>query len=195
MSSSAELQRLSGLLAGGAVIACPTETLMGLLAAALDASAVERVCALKGRDPTQPIGVLLPDIAALPSVVLEVPELAHELAERYWPGPLTLVLRARPGLPAALCKDGKIGVRVPGPSPALDLVRAFGAPLTATSANTTGQPAARTADEVRAVFHFGLAYIVPGAAPGGLASTVVDVSGSVPMVLRRGAIILPGNED
>lgn len=187
---SSELQRLSVLLAGGGVIACPTETLMGLLAHALDARAVERVCALKGRDPSQPIGVLLPDVAAFSAVALEVPALARELAERYWPGPLTLVVRARPGLAPELCKDGKIGARVPGPSPALDLVRAFGAPLTATSANKTGEPAARSADEVRAVFAHGLAHIVEGAAPGGPASTVVDVTGARPVVLRAGAVVV-----
>jgi L-threonylcarbamoyladenylate synthase len=185
---SAELPALVALLRQGGVIACPTETLVGLLADALDVQAVARVCELKGRDPNQPIGVLLPDLAALSSVVAEVTPLARELARRHWPGPLTLVLPVRPGLPAALSKDGKIGVRVPGASPALELVRAFGAALTATSANKTGQPAACSAEEVRAAFPDGLAALVPGSAPGGLASTVVDVCGAEPIVLRAGAI-------
>jgi L-threonylcarbamoyladenylate synthase len=188
---SSELQRLVGLLAAGGVIACPTETLMGLLAAALDPDAVAHVCALKGRDVRQPIGVLVPDFAALSSVAIEIPALARTLAERHWPGPLTLLLRVRPGLPAPLSMDGKIGVRVPGPSPALDLVRAFGAPLTATSANKTGRAAALSAEEARAAFPVGLAYVVPGAAPGGLASTVVDATGREPVVLRAGAIAGP----
>jgi L-threonylcarbamoyladenylate synthase len=185
---SSELQRLVGLLAAGGVIACPTETLVGLLAAALAPEAVARVCALKGRDVSQPIGVLVSDFEALSSVALEIPELARQLAERHWPGPLTLLLRVRPGLPAALSMNGKIGVRVPGPSPALELVRAFGAPLTATSANMTGRAPALTAEEARAAFPVGLAHVVPGSAPGGLASTVVDATGREPVVLRAGAI-------
>ena len=184
----AELRTLVDLLGAGGVIACPTETFVGLLADALDAEAVARVCALKGRDPSQPIGVLLPDFEALSSVVTHVPALARRLALRHWPGPLTLVLPVRAGLPGALAKDGKIGVRVPGESPALDLVRAFGGALTATSANKTGAPAARTELEARAAFPEGLAAFVPGDAPGGPASTVVDVSGPEPIVLRAGAI-------
>jgi L-threonylcarbamoyladenylate synthase len=183
-----ELNRLVHLLAEGGVIACPTETLVGLLADAFNEEAVARVCELKGRDPSQPIGVLLPDLEALASVVTEVTPLARRLALRHWPGPLTLVLPVRAGLPAGLAKDGKIGVRVPGESPALDLVRAFGGALTATSANKSGQPAARTEHEARAAFPEGLAAFVSGDAPGGPASTVVDVSGPEPIVLRAGAI-------
>lgn len=185
---SSELQRLLSLLQAGGVIACPTETFVGLLAAALDATAVARVCTLKGRSALQPIGVLLPDFEAMASVALEIPELARRLAEQHWPGPLSLVLRARPGLPPALCKDGKISVRVPGASPALELVRAFGLPLTATSANLSGQVPACTAAQVRAAFPIGLAAIVEGVAPGGLPSTLLDVSGATPLVLRVGAI-------
>jgi L-threonylcarbamoyladenylate synthase len=182
---------LSGLLAAlrsGGVVACPTETFMGLLADALDPRAVERVWALKQRDPKQPIGVLLPDADALAQVARDVPERVREIAARHWPGPLTLLVPVLPGLPPALSKDGKIGARVPGPSPALELVRAFGGPLTATSANLSGQPATRTPDEVRAAFSEGLAAIVPGEAPGGLASSVIDVTGPVPVVLRPGPI-------
>jgi L-threonylcarbamoyladenylate synthase len=185
---SADLRALVALLAQGGVIACPTETFVGLLADALDPQAVARVCELKGRDPGQPIGVLLPDLNALSSVVAHVSPLARKLALRHWPGPLTLVMPVRAGLPAALSKDGKVGVRVPGQSPALELVRAFGAALTATSANKSGQPAACSAEDARAAFPVGLAALVPGMAPGGLASTVVDVCGAEPIVLRAGAI-------
>jgi L-threonylcarbamoyladenylate synthase len=184
----ADTVTLLQLLAAGGVIACPTETFVGLLADALNPIAVARVCELKGRDPQQPIGVLLPNLEALASVTSHVPELARRLAMRHWPGPLTLVLPVRAGLPMSLAKDGKIGVRVPGPSPALDLVRAFGGPLTATSANRSGQPAACNAEETLAAFPSGLAALVSGVAPGGLASTLVDVSGAVPIVLREGAI-------
>jgi L-threonylcarbamoyladenylate synthase len=188
--SDAELAPLLASLRAGGVIACATETLFGLLADALAEPAVERVCALKGRDPSQPIAVLLPDVAALSLVTEAVPERILRLAERYWPGPLTLLVRARAELPRALVKDGKIGVRVPGPSPALSLVQAFGGPLTATSANLTGQPAACTAQEAQAAFPSGLSAVVPYPAPGGQASSVIDVTGALPVIVRAGPIAL-----
>jgi len=192
--SAAELAHFVAALRAGGVVACATETLFGLLADALDESAVERVCALKGRDPEQPIAVLLPDAAALAQVAETVPERVRRLAERHWPGPLTLLVPARAGLPSGLTKHGKIGVRVPGPSPALELVRAFGGPLTATSANRTGEPAARTAAEVDAAFPSGLAGRIALPAPGGLPSSIIDVTGPTPVILRAGAIALSLDE-
>lgn len=185
-----DLPRLVALLRAGGVIACPTETLVGLLADARSEAAVAEVCRLKGRAPEQPIGVLIPDLAALDDLVLDLPTRARELAARYWPGPLTLVLRVQPGLPAALLREGKLAVRVPGPSPALDLVRAFGGPLTATSANRTGEPAASDDRQARAIFGDELAAIVPGVSPGGEASTIVDASGPELRVLRHGPIAI-----
>lgn len=176
-------------LSRGEVLACPTETLHGLLADALSAAAVARVVSLKQRGP-EPIALLLPDHASLVQVAQPLSRAAAALAARHWPGPLTLVVRALPGLPAALVQDGRVGVRVPGPSPAARLVRAFGRPLTATSANPSGQPAARTEAEVRAYFGADL-LVVPGDAPGGPPSTVVDVTDGV-RVLRQGAVPVEG---
>lgn len=190
MLSPGELAEWVAALRAGGVVACATETFFGLLADALDPDAVARVCALKQRDPQQPIAVLLPDLAALSHVSHALPEQARLLAERHWPGPLTLLVPALPGLPAALSKDGKIGVRVPGESPALSLVRAFGGPLTATSANLTGQPAARTLAEVDAAFPHGLAGRVPLPAPGELASTIVDTTGPALRIVRAGPVVL-----
>jgi L-threonylcarbamoyladenylate synthase len=183
-----ELAQLIAALRAGGVVACPTETFVGLLADALDPRAVERVSALKRRDAGLPIGVLLPDVSALSLVASSVPERVLMIAARHWPGPLTLLVPVKAGLPQALSKAGKIGVRVPGPSPALDLVRAFGGPLTATSANLSGEPAARDEADVRRAFPQGLAAVVPGLAPGGLASSVIDVCGDVPVVVRAGPI-------
>jgi L-threonylcarbamoyladenylate synthase len=188
--SDAELALWVRALRDGGVLACATETFFGLLADALDAGAVDRVCALKGRDPKMPIAVLLPSVQALTSVTEEVSPRAWQLAQKHWPGPLTLLVRARAGLPKALVKDGTIGVRVPGPSPALQLVQAFGGPLTATSANRTGQPAARTAQEVVQAFPGGLAAIVGSASPGGLPSTLVDTTGPELVIVRAGAVAL-----
>ncbi|HEX6244385.1 MAG TPA: L-threonylcarbamoyladenylate synthase [Polyangiales bacterium] len=180
------------ILRAGGVIACPTETLQGLLADALDPRAVARVVALKRRGD-DPIALLLPELGAVSGLIEgELPAAARALAEEHWPGPLTLVLRARSGLSPALAPLGTIGVRVPGTSPALDLVRAFGAPLTATSCNLSGQPPARTQAEVLAYFAGQLDGVVPGDAPGGPPSTVVDASGPTLRILRQGAVHVPG---
>jgi L-threonylcarbamoyladenylate synthase len=186
--SPADLAHYVATLRGGCVIACPTETFIGLLADALDEHAVERVFALKERDAAQPIGVIIPSIEHLDMLVEDVPARARELAELHWPGPLTLVLRARPSVPTPLTQDGKIGVRVPGPSPALALLQAFGGPLTATSANLHGQPAARTLAEARHIFGARVDGYVPGEAPGGLPSTVVDASSETLRLIRPGPI-------
>jgi L-threonylcarbamoyladenylate synthase len=169
----------------GGVIACATETLFGLLADAYSESAVAEVVAIKQRGP-EPIALLAPDLASV-ELLGELDERARALAAQHWPGPLTLILRVRAVLPAALVQGATIGVRIPGASPALDLVRAFGGPLTATSCNPTGLPAARTAEEARAYFGDRLT-VIPDPAPGGLPSTIVDATGDVLRVLRRGAV-------
>jgi len=186
----ASLERALEALRRGRVVAGPTETLMGLFADARSAEAVARVAQLKGRAPGAAIAVIAPDAASAFALAIDVTDAARDLAAAHWPGPLTLVLRAAPGLPEALLDAGTIGVRVPGPSPALELVRAFGGPLTATSANLTGQPPCRDAQELAATFGADLDAILPGEPPGGAPSTLVDVTGAEPRVLRTGAIPL-----
>lgn len=184
------MEDIVALLRAGGVVACATETLFGLLADARSEAAVARVVAIKQRGK-EPIALLAPHLAAVEALGT-LGEPARALAERYWPGPLTLVVRAHPGLPEALLRDGTVGVRVPGPSPALTLVRAFGGLLTATSCNPSGLPAARTDAEARAYFGERLSAILTGEAPGGAPSTLLDVTGDVPRVLRQGAITLDG---
>ena len=176
------------VLRRGGVIACATETLFGLLADARSEAAVARVVELKRRGP-EPIALLAPDLACVEEFALLDGE-ARALAERHWPGPLTLILRARPGLPRPLLREGTIGVRVPGQSPALSLVRAFAGPLTATSCNPSGLPAAHDDAEARTYFGGDVDLIVPGRAPGGAASTLVDTTGDTLRILRQGAIEL-----
>lgn len=185
-----QLTRYVALLREGGVLACATETLHGLLADALNVQSVEQVAALKRRG-ADPIALLLPDLSAVRLVSDEpLSARALALATEYWPGPLTLVIKARPGLSPLLAPHGTVGVRVPGESPALTLVRAFGGPLTATSCNVSGQPAARTEQEARAYFGDGLAGYVPGDAPGGAPSTVLDATGPLLRVLRQGAVAI-----
>ncbi|MCA9582307.1 MAG: threonylcarbamoyl-AMP synthase, partial [Myxococcales bacterium] len=168
--------------------ACPTETQVGLLAAALDPAAVSRVLDLKGRTEAATVAVIVPDAEAVTSVATVLPDGARLLAARYWPGPMTLILPAKEGIPAALVRDGKVGVRVPGASPALTLARHFGGPLTATSANRTGSPPCLSDDDVRRAFPTGIDLVVPGVAPGGPPSTMVDATVDPILVLRQGAI-------
>jgi L-threonylcarbamoyladenylate synthase len=189
-SMASDLHAFVSILRSGGVIACPTETQFGLLADALDARAVERVCAMKRRPANEPIAVLVPSFEAALQIAIDATGAAAELAAAYWPGPLTLVMRAREPLPAALLRSGTIALRVPGPSPALELVTAFGGPLTATSANLSGQPPLRNEAELRATFGAALA-IVPGTPPDAPPSTIVDVTGARRVVLRQGAIVLP----
>lgn len=188
--SDAELARYVSLLRAGGVLACPTETQMGLLADALQPAAVARVVAMKRRPAGEPIALLLPDAAALSTVSEGLSERATELASAHWPGPLTLVVPALASVPGALVRDGTIGVRVPGPSPALEVAQAFGGPLTATSANLSGQPTAKDGAQARSLFGAQLAAVVPGSCPGGAPSTIVRVHGDSLEVLRRGAIDL-----
>lgn len=176
------------VLERGGVVACPTETWLGLLADARNEEAIERVARLKGRPADMPIALLLPDANAVGEVALPPSTEAQALIAAHWPGPLTLLLRAKSGLSARLMKDGKVGVRVPGPSPAADLTRAFGHALTATSANLTGQPPLRSASELPPDLAEGVDGSVPGLSPGGAPSTLIDATTTPMVILRPGAI-------
>ncbi|MCS6798937.1 MAG: L-threonylcarbamoyladenylate synthase [Myxococcota bacterium] len=178
------------VLRRGGVVACPTETLVGLLVDARDESAVARLCAIKGRPEATPIALIVPD-ANWAGRVIELDEYASALAQRHWPGPLTLVGRARGRWPAPITRQGTVGVRVPGPSPAALLVRAFDGPLTATSANRSGAPPARDEREARAALGDEVDFYVPGASPGGPPSTVLDVTVWPPRLVRAGAVDVP----
>ena len=183
-----DLLTLVRVLERGGVVACPTETWVGLLADASSDEAVELVAELKGRPADMPIALLLPDALALAQVASSPSGEARALMEAHWPGPLTILLAAKPGLSPRLTRNGKVGVRVPGPSPAADLVRAFGRPLTATSANRTGEPPIRSAEDLSETLVDGLGGVVPGVSPGGAPSTLIDATAAPMEILRAGAI-------
>jgi L-threonylcarbamoyladenylate synthase len=176
------------VLQRGGVVACPTETWLGLLADARNEAAIEKVAALKGRPADMPIALLLPSADLVREVALPPSAQAEALMQAHWPGPLTLLLHAKPKLSPRLVRDGKVGVRVPGPSPAAELTRAFGHALTATSANLTGEPPLRSADELPAAIARGLGGSVPGVSPGGAPSTLIDTTVTPMTVLREGAV-------
>jgi L-threonylcarbamoyladenylate synthase len=167
----------------------PTESVYGLGADARSAAAVEHLVAVRGREEGKPILLLVEDLAMAGAVAAEIPDGARRLARRFWPGPLTLVLPARDGLPPALTAGtGTIGVRAPGHRTAAALVAGLGRPVTAPSANPPGAAPPRRVDEARAYFGGRVAvYVDGGELPGG-ASTVAAVEGDRVRVIRPGAV-------
>lgn len=177
-------------LARGDLVVFPAEALYGLGADATSASAVERLVAVRGREPGKPVLVLVRDLAmAAATVAADVPPLARRLAARFWPGPLTLVLPARPGLPPALTAGtGTIGVRAPGQPIAAAIVDRLDRPVTAPSANPPGAAPPRDVAAARAHFGERVAVYVDGGRLAGGASTVVTIEGRGVRVVREGPI-------
>jgi L-threonylcarbamoyladenylate synthase len=174
----------------GDVIVFPTETLYGLGADALNFSAVEQVFQLKGRAPDNPLPVLVADRAMLNYLVGEVTPLAEQLVAHFWPGPLTLVLPARDGIPRPLVnRQGGIGVRLSSQPIATELARLLGHPLTATSANPSGQPGAHTVREAKNYFSAKIViYVDGGALTSPTGSTVAAVEKNKLRIIRAGEI-------
>lgn len=182
----------AALLRAGGLVAFPTETVYGLGADARDARAIGRVFEAKGRPADNPLIVHLPDVGALPSVAARVPEHAHALAEALMPGPLTLVLPRHPDLPAAVSAGlDTVAVRVPALERAQAFLRACAAPVAAPSANLSGRPSPTTWQAVADDLGGRIDGILRGPqAEAGLESTVVDVTGDAPVLLRPGVVPL-----
>jgi L-threonylcarbamoyladenylate synthase len=184
-----DYDEIVALLRGGGIIAFPTDTAYGLGVDPFNPAAVERLFKVKGRPETKPI-LLVVDSIAMAESVGRPPAVFHAAAKRFWPGPLTMVVGAQPNVPASVTAGtGTIGLRWPQVSFASTLLKRFGNPITATSANRTGQPSAITADEVRAQFSDGLDGLVDsGALPVRGGSTLLDVTADPPVLLREGPI-------
>jgi len=189
-NEAADLTAALTALKRGEVIVFPTETLYGLGADALNFSAVEKVFQLKGRDPDNPFPVLVADRAMLDSLVVEITPLAELLMTRFWPGPLTLVLPARADIPRPLVnRQGGIGVRLSSQPIATELVRLLGRPLTATSANPSGQPGAHTVAEAKIYFAEKISiYIEGGKLHSPTGSTVAAIDKNKLKIIRAGEI-------
>jgi L-threonylcarbamoyladenylate synthase len=185
----AVLDAAARVLTAGGLVAFPTETFYGLGAAALDARAARRIFELKGRPRASPLLVLV-DSVAMAERIADVPDHARALIARHWPGPLTLVFRARPGLPDEVtASTGTIGVRWSSHPVARGLVVALGAPVTAPSANPSGAPPPTTAADVVRDFGDAIEFVIDGGAtPGAAPSTVLDVTVDPPRVIRAGAV-------
>jgi L-threonylcarbamoyladenylate synthase len=182
-----QLADAAAAIHAGDIVAFPTDTLYGLAADPRSQAAIEGVFALKGRDAAHTIALVAGDLAQVDEIAVLSP-LALQAAKEFWPGPLTMLLRAKPGLASATVGDGGlVGVRVPNHIVALSLTRACGHALTATSANRTGQPATADPDEVAGQLPALDVLLDAGKAPGGPASTLVDLSGGAPRLVRAGA--------
>lgn len=185
-----ELTRAVAHLRAGGLIAVATESSFGLMASASDPAALARLFDLKGRSAMKGVALIIDSVESWRPLVTDLPDAAVSLAAEFWPGPLSIALPAAPGVDERLVVDHSVAVRIPGASPALDLVRAFGAPLTATSANFAGEPPLCTAAEVQALLGSRCVELVvmSGSAPGGPPSTLVRLENGAWVVLRPGAI-------
>jgi L-threonylcarbamoyladenylate synthase len=173
----------------GEIVAYPTETFYGLAVDASDELALARLRELKGR-AEKAFSVLVVGAEMLAGLVEPPSEAARALMERYWPGALTLALPALPGVPAALVADGCVAVRESPHPLARALVRAFGGPITATSANLAGAPPATSPDEVVAGLGGRCVVLPGGTTAGGAPSTLARVRGNRIEVLRPGAVTI-----
>ncbi len=173
----------------GEVVVIPTDTVYGIGCDAFDAAGVGKVLAAKGRGREMPPPVLIPSVATVDGLARDVPGYARALMERFWPGPLTLVLTAQSSLMWDLGDtNGTVALRVPAHDVALAVLAAVG-PMAVTSANVTGEPPATTAAAAQQQLGDAVTvYVDGGTAPGGPASTIVDCTGVDPVVLRPGPI-------
>lgn len=177
----------------GGVIAVPTDTLYGLAADPFNAAAVARVFAIKGRSAGRALPLIAADTVQITAHIGPLTPMAQRLAARFWPGPLTLLVPA----PAALVAEvaggtGRVGVRVPGDAIARAICASADRPVTATSANMSGQPATADPDEVERTLGDTVDLLLDtGRTPGGEPSTILDVTNltdGAPRVIRAGAV-------
>lgn len=190
-----EIARAVELLKAGELVGIPTETVYGLGADAANPAAVAKIFAAKGRPADHPLIVHLPGAAHLERWARDIPALAWELAEDFWPGPLTLILKRAPGVPDAVTGgQDTVGLRVPGHPLALELLRAFAAAggsggIAAPSANRFGRISPTTAAHVREELGDAVALVLDGGPCSvGIESTILDLSSGTPQLLRPGHI-------
>jgi L-threonylcarbamoyladenylate synthase len=185
-----DVTRAVEILRNGGVIALPTETVYGLAADVANPAAIARIYAIKGRPADHPLIVHVHALAALEGYVLAPPPALSALAERFWPGPLTLVVRRGPRTPLSVTGgQDTVAVRIPAHPLAQAILRQFGGALAAPSANRFGRVSPTTAQHVQADLGDAVDLIVDGGpAEVGVESTIVDLTGAVPAVLRAGAI-------
>lgn len=175
----------------GELVVVPTDTVYGVAADAFNPAAVERLLAAKGRTRAMPPPVLIYDAAVIDALTIDVPNWARNLISELWPGALTLICRSQPSLTWDLGETrGTVAVRVPDHERTREVLKATG-PLAVSSANTTGSPAANSIDEAETMLGQSVSVFLDGGVAGStVASTILDITGSTPTVVRLGSVSL-----
>jgi len=183
-------EKVREVFKNGGVIAYPTETFYGLGVDPFNIRAVKRLFLLKGRPEKNPISLIIKDRLMLERLVQGVPHAAEKLIEKFWPGPLTIIFKAKAHLPAELLANtGKVGVRVSSNPVAQRLVEELDSPMTATSANPSGKEPPRSPSEVIGYFNGSIDMLIDGGALAGrFGSTIVDITNDRIEIIREGAI-------
>ena len=187
-----QLMEAAEILRSGGLVAIPTETVYGLGANALDAAASKKIYEAKGRPSDNPLIAHISCMEELPALVAEIPEAGKKLAEKYWPGPLTMIFPKKDIVPYGTTGGlDTVAIRMPSDPIANRLIKLAGVPVAAPSANTSGRPSPTKAEHVVEDMDGKIEMIIDGGEVGiGVESTIVDVSGEVPMLLRPGAITM-----
>jgi len=189
------IHQAAEVMRNGGIIIYPTETLYGLGADPLDFEAINRLYEIKGRERDKPIPFLIKDQEMLATLVADIPPIGRQLMEQYWPGPLTLIFRAKEGLPPPLRgKEGTIGVRISAHPVARLIVEAMDAPLTSTSANPAGEGDLSDPRSIAEALGDQVDLIIDGGEVAGYGSTVVDLTVDPPRVVRPGMIEISRGE-
>lgn len=188
--NESELSKADEILREGGLVAFPTETVYGLGANALDADASKKIYEAKGRPSDNPLIVHISDMSELKPLTKKIPEMAEKLAQRFWPGPLTMIFPKSDIVPYGTTGGlDTVAVRMPDHKLAAALIRTSGVPIAAPSANTSGRPSPTMAKHVADDLSGKIDMILDGGSVGiGIESTIVDVSGEVPVILRPGFI-------
>ncbi len=192
MENADDFIRAGKLLKNGSVVAIPTETVYGLAANAFDVAAVRKIFEAKGRPQDNPLIVHISDMDDIAKLTTEFPEKAARLAEKFWPGPLTMILKKSDKVPDEVTAGlSTVAVRFPSHPVALAIISSSEVPLAAPSANLSGKPSPTTAQHVMRDLSGKIPMIIDGGScEVGLESTVIDLSGEVPTLLRPGGITL-----
>jgi L-threonylcarbamoyladenylate synthase len=185
-----QIKKAISILKKGGVVAYPTDTVYGLGACMTDTAAVDRIFQVKGRPKGMALPVLLADKVQMESILTSVPLSARRLADEFFPGALTIILPKSNSVPDIITGGGRtVAFRIPDHRVPLALIKGLGKPIVGTSANLSGQPSALTAAEVQAQIGDKIDMVIDGGrCPGGIESTVIDLSGKKPVVRRQGAI-------
>jgi L-threonylcarbamoyladenylate synthase len=189
-AQESQFRKAIRILRNGGLVIAPTETFYGILGDAWSQKAIKRLVQLKERDYGKPIPLIAGDARMASTAAAELPPAFKPLTEAFWPGPLTLVLKAAIGFPKGITAGtDSIGIRVPAQSPALDLAKFYRGPLTATSANFSGQPPPRSVREIDDELAGAVDLVIEGGwTPGTQPSTVLNLIPQPPVVIRAGVL-------